>query len=62
MFALGWYVAGKAIKQCGGQEWSFVLRGILNYHFTFWVADIYVREVDDRAVGFAKWIVEKTLL
>lgn len=39
-----------------------MLRGILNTLFTFWVADIYVREVDDRAVGFAKWIMEKTSL
>jgi hypothetical protein len=36
--------------------------GTLNTIFTFCVADVFAMGVDERAVGFAKWIVEKASL
>jgi hypothetical protein len=33
--------------------------GMLNRVFTIWVADGYAREVDERALVFARWIVER---
>jgi hypothetical protein len=47
-----------------GEEvvWESWVGGTLNTAFTFWVADVYPREVHETAVGFAKWCVEEASL